>query len=79
MAEELGTLFLVVGDATVLQLRQDLDQHFSEQEHHNGEIEVAKATKVTNGGKCYFPYRIILITQRFSSCIAMNSVVMFFG
>ena len=48
VAEELGALFLVAADATVLQLRQDLDQHLSERGHHEGGVEV---TKATNGGK----------------------------
>ena len=62
MAEELGTLFLVAANATVLQLCQDLDQHFSEWGHHEGGIEVAKAT---NGGKCHFPYIKVLIVQSY--------------
>ena len=45
VAEELGTLFLVVADATVLQLRQDLDQYLqSEGITKVGLIEVARAT-----------------------------------
>ena len=48
MAEELGTLFLVVADATVLQLHQDLDQYLqSEGIPKVGLIDVDKAT---NGG-----------------------------
>ena len=49
MAEELGTLFLVVADATVLQLRQDLDQYLQcEGITKVGLIDVDKATNGAN-------------------------------
>ena len=46
VAEDLGTLFLAAADATVLQLRQDLDQHLMERGHHEGGIEVTKGWQV---------------------------------
>ena len=58
MAEALGTLFLVAANATVVQLRQDLDQHLLKGGYHQDGIEVAKAT---NGGMCCFLYIKVLI------------------
>ena len=58
MAEELGTLLLVASNAAVFKLCQDLDQHFSERGHHEGRVQVAKAT---NGGKGCFPHIEVLI------------------
>ena len=48
VAEKLGTLFLVVADATVLQFRQDPDQYLQREGITKvGLIDVARAT---NGG-----------------------------
>ena len=49
MAEQLCTLLLVAADAAVLQLGQDLDQHFPEGGHDKGRVEVAEAGYDTHG------------------------------
>ena len=49
MPQQLGTLFLVASHPTELQSSQDLDQDLAQGGHHEGRVQVAKATNDAHG------------------------------
>ena len=49
VTQQSGTLLLVPTHSTVLQLCQDLDQHFAQGGHDKGRVEAAQSADDTHG------------------------------